>query len=402
MSDNKGISLKQLLINIKNKIFNSFPESIWVKAEISSIKVNYSGHCYLELIDKDSPSSENVSASTRAIIWKTTWKIISKYFYDATGSNLENGMNVLLRVQIQYSELYGMSLIINDIDPSFTLGESEQKRIEVIARLKKEGMFEMNTELDIPTLPRKFAIISSETAAGYRDFIKHITQNEYGFSFDLSLFQAPMQGSAAPSGIIAALDEVMSLTSSGLCEYDAVLILRGGGSNSDLSCFDDYDLAVNVAQFPLPVFIAVGHDHDYHIVDMVARVSVKTPTALADFILNLFIDAESNLFQLSQRMKNALFARLRTEELLLQNLKYKVISAFGNHINSQKSALELLQKKIEMADPRKVLSDGYTLVYKNGVKQLNLNKIKQGDEIMILSKSEELDCIVQRIKINNK
>jgi exodeoxyribonuclease VII large subunit len=280
MDDRKLYTLYQLQSDISEVLAEAFTDSIWVRSEVSECSVNRSGHCYLTLVEKEEESGR-LLAKCSAVIWAQTYRILSAHFRSVTGSDIVAGMNVLLKVQVNYNELYGLSLNVRDIDPSFTVGNLELERQKTIAHLSEQGMMELNSSLELPTLPRRLAVISAESAAGYRDFIQHLHGNAYGFAFATTLFSAPMQGVEAPAGIIAALDTIAQRTA----EFDAVLILRGGGSVMDLVCFDDYDLALNVAQFPLPVLTGIGHDKDYHVIDMVACHNLKTPTALADFLL---------------------------------------------------------------------------------------------------------------------
>ena len=252
------ISLAQLLQGIKGAVAETFPGPVWVKAEIHELRIHGNGHCYMELVEKGS-GRDVFSAKVSAVIWRSRRALVEAAFYQGTGRRLEAGMTVLVRVRVQYSELYGMSLSIEDIDPAFTLGEVELARQRTLERLTREGLLEVNKSLPMPGLPRRFALITSETAAGYGDFMNHLYDNGYGFRFYTRLYPAPMQGATAPAGIMDALNSVLDDLAEG-AQYDAVLLLRGGGAVADLVCFDDYDLAVSIARFPLPVLVAVGHE----------------------------------------------------------------------------------------------------------------------------------------------
>ena len=302
------ITLTRLLQRIRGAVADNFPVPVWVRAEIHELKMHNNGHCYLELVEKGT-GRDLFSAKVQAVIWRSRRSIVEAAFYQGTGRRLEVGMTVLVLVRVQYSEVYGMSLSIEDIDPAFTLGEVELARQRTLERLRKEGMLDMNSTLPLSRLPKRFALITSETAAGYGDFMHHLYDNGYGFKFYTRLYQAPMQGPTAPGGIISALDAIMADVEAGEV-YDAVLLLRGGGAVADLVCFDDYDLAVNIAQFPLPVMVAVGHERDTHICDMVAARSVKTPTALADLIVNAFVEEDASLTALSDRLRSSVTLRL--------------------------------------------------------------------------------------------
>jgi len=277
MSD-KHIKLSQLAALVKEVINVSFSQYIWVKAEISELHENRNGNCYLELIEKDKVS-DKIIAKFRAIIWDKTYRLLKPYFESATHSEFKAGINILVLVKVEYNEVYGISLQILDIDPSYTIGDLEQRRALVIQQLISDGVFEMNKELEFPLVPQRIAIISSDTAAGYEDFCNQLNQNSYGFKYKITLFKAFMQGDLAEQSIIQAMEKIP------VQQYDVLVITRGGGSKSDLACFDYYDLANNIAQFPLPVIVAIGHERDTTVADLVAHTRVKTPTAAAEFII---------------------------------------------------------------------------------------------------------------------
>ncbi|NSW44260.1 MAG: exodeoxyribonuclease VII large subunit [Bacteroidales bacterium] len=277
MSD-KHIKLSQLAVLVKEVINISFSQHIWVKAEISELHENRNGNCYLELIEKDN-ESDKIIAKFRAIIWDKTYRLLKPYFESTTHSNLKAGINVLVLVKVEYNEVYGISLQIIDIDPTYTIGDLEQRRALVIQQLVSDGVFEMNKELEFPLVPQRIAIISSDTAAGYEDFCNQLNHNPYGFKYKITLFKAFMQGDLAEQSIIQAMEKIP------VQQYDVLVITRGGGSKSDLACFDHYDLANNIAQFPLPVIAAIGHERDTSVADLVAHTRVKTPTAAAEYII---------------------------------------------------------------------------------------------------------------------
>jgi exodeoxyribonuclease VII large subunit len=281
--ENQSISLHQLLGQVKASLKTSLPAAFWVVAEISELKVNFNGHCYLELIEKES-AGESIRAKARATIWASVFRMIQPYFETTTRSRLAAGMKVMVKASAEFHELYGFSLNITDIEPSYTLGEMAKQKQEIINRLMAEGVFEMNKSLDIPELPRKIAVISSRTAAGLGDFMDQLTRNAYGYKFYLKLFPAIMQGDEAEQSIIEALDAVYKLD----WFFDLVVIIRGGGSQSDLNCFNNYWLAYNICQFPLPVLTGIGHEQDETIADLVAHTRLKTPTAVAEFLIGAF------------------------------------------------------------------------------------------------------------------
>lgn len=397
---NEGISLYELNKRVKQCLEGGFPRYYWVRAEVSAIKANYSGHCYIDLIDKEDSESD-IRAKGHAVIWSSSWRVLRPHFFNSTGSELCAGMQILVKAQVQFSELYGLSLIVYDIDPSYSVGEAEVRRREVIRRLKEEGMFEMNTTLELPPLPRRFAVISSETAAGYRDFMRHLHENEYGFRFYTRLYTSPMQGGGAPEGMVQALEQIASDVESGGERFDAVLILRGGGSVTDLACFDDYDLCLNVAQFPLPVMVAVGHDQDYHICDMVACVSVKTPTALADYILEVFIAEQAMLSSIASRLALALNNKFSAAEAGLKGLQQRLENGIWRRFSTQSGRLDLLEQRVRKGDPANLMESGYCVAECGGKRVVSVEQTAPGDPLRLILKDGQVDCRVERVLEKN-
>lgn len=383
------IDLFELQHRLKRGVESLFPNRIWVRAEVSAIKARNGGHCYMELSQSD---EKGLTAKSSAIIWSSKYRFIAPYFESVTGSPLKEGLVILVQVQVNFSELYGMSLIIDDINPEFSLGEKEQERQRTIARLQKEGLMDLQKGLALPSLPYRFAVVSAEDAAGYRDFIRHVAENPYGFKFDMTLYPALMQGADSPTSIVAALDAVLE---SGEC-YDAVLIMRGGGSKLDLACFDDYGLAAVIAQYPLPVLTAVGHDQDFHVCDMVAYEYVKTPTALADYILDIYEVEDERLLACESRIRLAVSNRLYQEENLLGMLAARVRGGFALKIAAMESALQVLQARIQAADPRRILDRGYALALdENGVVLKGASGRKAGDRVDVMFSDGTLKCTVE-------
>ena len=361
------IDLFELQHRLKQGVESLFPNRIWVRAEVSAIKARNGGHCYMELSQS---SDKGLVAKSSAIIWSSKYRFIPPYFESVTGSPLQEGLVILVQVQVNFSELYGMSLIIDDINPEFSLGEKEQERQRTIERLQKEGLMGLQKELDLPLLPYRLAVISAEDAAGYRDFMRHIEENPYGFKVEPVLFPALMQGADCPSSIVAALDAIWDEMQEDAAEcgtgqqcghYDAVLILRGGGAKLDLACYDDYSLSAAIAQYPLPVLTAIGHDQDYHVCDMVAHEFLKTPTALADYIVDLYAREDERISACESRIRLALSNRLYREEAVLDSLAARIKGGFTLKIAAMESALQVLQTRIQAADPRKILERGYAL-----------------------------------------
>ena len=390
--EKEHIDLLTLQRLLKQGVESLFPNRVWVKAEVSAVKARSGGHCYLELSQS---SDKGLEAKTSAIIWSSKYRLIAPYFQSVTGSPLQEGMVILVEVQVNYSELYGLSLIINDIDPEYSLGVKELEKQKTIERLQKEGLMGLQTGLGLPLLPYRLAVISAEDAAGYRDFIRHLDENPYGFKVEPVLFPALMQGVDCPASIVAALDAVLADAG----EWDVVLILRGGGSKLDLSWYDDYSLAAVIAQYPLPVLTAIGHDQDFHVCDMVAYEYLKTPTALADYIMDIYEGEDERISSAETRIRLAVSNRLYREDALLDSLSARIKGAFSLKIAAMESALQVLQTRIQAADPRRILDRGYALaVDEKGVVLKGTGGVRPGDKVFVMFSDGTLDCEVLKIK----
>ncbi len=368
--DREVIDLYSLQTKLKTGIEQVFPTKLWLRAEISAMKPRQGGHCYMELSQSDGSS---LVAKATAIIWASKYKFIAPYFESVTGMPLQSGIDVLVLVQVNFSQLYGLSLIIDDIDPEFTLGERERVRRQTIEKLKAEGLMDLQQQLQQPVLPRSLAVITARDAAGYGDFMKHLGENPYGFRFNVRLFQALMQGASCPESIISAMEDILTSGE----QFDMVLILRGGGSELDLSCFDDYALCAGIARFPLPVYTAIGHDKDYHVADMVAFDSVKTPTALADEIVDWFADEDARLLSFATRLR----------------------LAFSSKISQMESRLSVLEARIKAADPRNIIRRGYILALDgDGVVLKSVEGRRPGDRVSLMFTDGTLGCTVNEIR----
>lgn len=374
MMEKNVIDLFTLQTEVRQSLESSFPARVWVRAEVSAVKVRGGGHCYLEL----SQSNESgLVAKASAIIWASRFRVLGPYFESVAGSPLQPGITVLLRVQVNYSQLYGLSLIVDDIDASCTLGEKEKERLATIERLKKEGLLDRQKSLEMTALPYRLAVVSAPDAAGYRDFERHLKGNAYGFVLETVLYEAVMQGASAPESISDALKAAASAEK----PFDAVLVLRGGGSNLDLSCFDDYRLASAIATCPVPILTAVGHDQDFHICDMVAWRYVKTPTALADTFIEIYADEDQYISSFAGRLK----------------------TAFLNKISLMGSRVDVLESRIAGADPRRILSRGYALVVDDGgVVMKNAAGHSAGDNVKVMFADGTLDCRVTGIQLKQE
>ena len=386
------VDLFEFQSKLKEGIECLFPKRIWLRAEISAVKARQGGHCWLELSQSN---AEGLIAKASAVIWSSKYRFIAPYFQSVTGSPLKEGMVVLVEVQVNYSQLYGFSLVINDIDPEYSLGLKELERQRTIERLQKEGLMDLQKELTLALLPHRLAVVSAEDAAGFRDFVRHLDDNPYGFRMNVTLFPALMQGSECPSSVISAMDAVLECGE----DFDAVLILRGGGSKLDLACFDDYRLASVIAQYPLPVLTAIGHDQDYHVCDMVAHSYLKTPTALADEILSIYEDEDARLSSFMTRIRMAASGRLAVSDSALSMLRSRIRNAFALKIASMESALGLLHARISAADPRKLLERGFALALdSNGVRIKVADGVRAGDKVSVLFPDGTLKCTVDDVE----
>jgi exodeoxyribonuclease VII large subunit len=314
------LTLTELQLIIRDSLYLSLPQMFWVIAEISEITVNSSGHCYLELVEKH-PDEKNIRARIRGIIWNNRFNFIKSFFENITGETLKGGLKILVKAKIEYHELYGLSLVINDIDPAFTIGEMAVKRQLIIKRLEDEGVFSMNREIDFPRLPQRIAVISSRSAAGYTDFINHLTGNSYGYVFYTALIETPVQGTETEQGVMEALDKVA--VHAGL--FDLVVIIRGGGSQTDMSWFDSYGIAYHVTQFPLPVVTGIGHEKNMSVTDLVAFKSLKTPTAVADFLIDGMVSAENELNELSSAIRDSSRIIIEENKNLIETCSIKLL-----------------------------------------------------------------------------
>lgn len=388
------ISLWELQTKLKRGIEGLFSDRLWVKAEISAIKARPGGHCYMELSQSD---DSGLVAKVSAIIWSSKYKIIEPYFRSVTGSTLQEGMAVLFYVQVNFSPVYGLSLVVDDVDPEYLLGEQEVKRQQAIEKLRAEGLLDMQKELAFPTLPYHLAVISAPDAAGYRDFVRHIEENPYGFTFDIELYPAVMQGFDCPESVIGALNDIEESGKS----YDLVLLLRGGGGKLDLACFDDYHMAAAISRFATPVVTAIGHDQDYHICDMVANTYVKTPTALADMLVSLYEDADSMLSSILARLKLAVMNRVSNMEMRVDALESRLRAGAIFRLANEENRLQLYLTRIMATDPSEVLRRGYALVADGEGRAIKkAGGQKAGSEISVVFSDGELKCRIVNVKNN--
>ena len=332
--DKHTMKLSDLQEEIREIIQNSFGVPRWISCEIMDITQNYSGHCYLDLIEKDD-KSDKVLARARATIWASSYRMLKPYFETSTGYELSSGIKILVLARVEFHPVFGLSLNIQDIDPAYTLGDVERKKREIIQRLEKEGVLDMNKEIPLTIVPQKIAVISSLTAAGYEDFLDQLKENPYGYQFYTRLFPAVMQGENAELSIIGSLEKIFEFES----HFDAVVIIRGGGSKSDLACFDSYDLAFHVSQFPLPVITGIGHEQDDTITDMVAHTRLKTPTAVAGFFIDKLASFEGELEEFQDSLIKTTVTILNEQKLRLQLYQQKYISGSAAMVHARQEYL---------------------------------------------------------------
>lgn len=375
---NSAISLYELNNHIKGLFKEGFPDMFWIRAEMSDVRVNQNGHCYLEFIEKDK-AGRTIIAKARAMIWSNTFHLLRTYFEDTTKQPFTSGLKVLVQVGIEFHELYGFSLTVYDIDPSYTLGDQAQNRAVILKQLEEDGVLTLNKELELPTLTNRIAIISSPTAAGYEDFCNQIENNQFGFPFYTKLFAAIMQGDRAESSIITALEKIYQHLN---C-FDAVVIIRGGGATSELSCFDSYLLAASCAQFPLPIITGIGHERDETVLDIVAHTRAKTPTAVAEFLIGNLADTAAQLEDIQSAMTN-------TVRQLLQNERQKLATnetSIGYSLKSWGKEQNAIMASIRAGLIRNALQ--ITKDNQNSINNLAILLKKD-----ILSKNKELNSII--------
>lgn len=418
MMEQQALSLYELNGLVKRSIRSCMPDTYWVQAELSDVRTNYSGHCYLEFIQKDA-GGNNLVAKARGTIWSNIFKMLKPYFEQETGQMFTSGIKVLVQVSVEFHELYGYSLTVLDIDPTYTVGDMERKRREILRQLEDEGVIDLNKELEMPVLPQRVAVVSSATAAGYGDFCNQLKNNHYGYDFHTELFPAIMQGERVEESVLAALDAINAR----LEEFDVVVIIRGGGATSDLSGFDTYLLAASCAQFPLPIITGIGHERDDTVIDAVAHTRVKTPTAAAEYLIARMDKTASRLEVLTERLREGVRNRLLWEYRRMDSLKqripsvvykriadakYGLLSARRNlqmashqFLSMKKHRLELLQQRLNDALPEKQLARGYSITMKDGKVVKDASVLKEGDKLVTLLYQGRTESKICRSVLND-
>lgn len=457
MNASHPLSLDELQTLIRQGIDKAHPLPYWVTAEISEKKVNVSGHCYLELVEKGG-ANHVPKAKALAVIWRSQYAMIASYFRSATGQELQTGMKVLVKVVVSYHALYGLSLQITDIDPTYTLGDMERQRLETIQKLQEDGVYDMNRELPLPCVMQRIAVVSSPRAAGYQDFMRELSAGTY--RFEVTLFEAFMQGNGAEDSIVEALSRAAERYE----EFDVLVVIRGGGSQSDLGCFNSYRLCSYLAQFPLPVLTGIGHDKDQSVADLVAAVVLKTPTAVAVSLKDRMeqfeaeLDASyrwlseatrSLLHSETERLERAMTALNRLSEsgvrtalfrmeqyrdalqhavaatierqgarvelsstrlhhatrfvfsnglLRIDHLREMLVQRCRDFLNDRSKSLALLEERIAAHDPRRILELGFAIVRGKGRSVADSKALQVGDTIEVEMKNRKLEAVVEKIE----
>lgn len=454
--NNQAISLYELNNLIRGVLEDTLPETFWIRAETSDVRVNQNGHCYLEFIEKDN-KGRTLIAKARGMIWSNTFFMLKAYFEKATNQTFGSGIKILVQVSVEFHELYGFSLTVHDIDPSYTLGDQALNRAAILKQLEEEGVLNMNKELELPVPVSRIAIISSPTAAGYEDFMEQLNNNAYGFVFYTKLFPAIMQGDRTEDSIISTLERIYEY----LDCFDVVVIIRGGGATSDLSSFDSYLLAASCAQFPLPIITGIGHERDDTVLDIVAHTRAKTPTAVAEFLISNMAEIAFELDNTTQSIVSLVTQRLQEEAVRLSVFETKntfvlknwykeqnailssaknalsrnllrtdkennsklavlesvlikesqqIIKDSQNHFSSIENSLKRItqqsfknetirlnafEKHLALASPENILKKGYTLTMKDGKVIKQSKALKKGDEVATVFSDGEIKSIVK-------
>ena len=364
-------SLKELCDWIQEIVENDLPNRYWVCAEIASMSVR--GHCYIELVEK----AENgvLAAKVRATCWSNVYHLLSAYFLQETGQSLHTGLQVMLEVSVEYHAVYGLSLNVWNIDPTYTLGDLAKQRQATIQQLTEDGVMDLQKALQIPSLPRRVAVISSADAAGYGDFCDQLKHNRFGFKFHVQLYPAVVQGDTAARSVVQALNSIATLEE----EWDVVVIIRGGGASTDMSCFDDYNLASHCAQFPLPIIAGIGHTRDVSVVDMVVHTSVKTPTAAAEWLIERVAEQVDRVGGLMLRLQRATQNAVSREKNRFLLYEQQIFNAVRGKAVRERGKLDLWMKTIELHSPERIFKMGYSLTMVNGKMVRSQSEVNEGD-----------------------
>jgi len=431
----RQVTLFQLNRIIQTTLDQHLDGDYWVIAEVGELRVNQKGHCYMELVEKE---GQRLKAKLRATIWAYDFYNLNSLFRQVTGRPLNVGMKILARVAVQFHELYGLSLHVRDLDPNFTLGERARLRQQVIDRLKKEDLFDQNRTLQLPLVPQRVGIISSATAAGYGDFMDHLIGNSHGYKFQFQLFDTTMQGEVAVKSLVRSFQKV----SLKFDELDLVVLIRGGGSQVDFDCFDSFEVAAAIANCSLPVITGIGHHRDDTIADMVAHSKMKTPTAVAEFLVNGMNAFDQQLNYLSDQIKTQANRLLVDQQTRLLGLLKSLGHSSQNVISGNKYRVKLLEQRLDsgsrsalresakqleryqeqlmkepvrllakedkklahletalrLADPVEVLKRGYSITYVGDQLLKQQKQLKKGDILTTHSTARTITSTVTEVK----
>lgn len=404
------LTLSQLNSLVKDAIEGSMDYAYWVQAEISSLSVR--GHCYFDLVEKEDRSNTPV-AKARANCWANQWQYISQNFLEVTGSPLASGMKVLLLVQPTFHISFGFAYRVMDIDPTFTVGDMQRKRDDIVQKLKEEGIFDLQKQLPFSAFAKNIAVISADTAAGYGDFCNQLFANSSDFAFNVELFQAAMQGEAVEQSVISALNSIFER----IDEFDCVVIIRGGGAVSDMSGFDSLALAENVAQFPLPIITGIGHERDNCVLDLISHTRVKTPTAAAVFLIENLVSTLELVTRAQDRIERAALLQMQNEKLRLQTLSNRIPALFSlvcskqtamldqlyeriknricHNLESENHRLQLLSERVKLLDPELLLQRGYSMTMIGNKIVTSASQINPGDVLTTKLKDGSVTSVVK-------
>ncbi len=406
------LTLYELNRQVRAVVDDSFYEPVWIQAELSSVSER-GPHCYLEFVQK-SDRGNTFIAKARGQVWGNRWSVVRRYFEETTGQPLSAGMQVMVQVEVTFHEQYGFSLNVIDINPTYTLGDIARRRQEIMRRLEEEGVVNLNKELELPRLVRRVAVISSEGAAGWGDFLNQLRGNAYGLTYEVRLFPAVMQGERVEQTVIDALDCIAAE----LERWDVVVVVRGGGATSDLTGFDNLRLAENVANFPLPIITGIGHERDDTVIDMISHTRVKTPTAAAEFIIRLGVEQLALIDSLRQSLSDGVLNRMHRERLRLENIVgnlpvlVRLFSTSQGHaltdmsvrlrnsvqtlLDGKRHQLKLSAAQVDSADPARLLKLGFSIVRFNGKAVRDASLLAEGDELEITLEKGTVKSVVKK------
>ncbi len=385
--EQQAFSLLEVSTAIRDVIKGSFVENIWIYAEISEIHTK--GHCYLELIEKN--DKNQTVARQKATIWSNVYDILRPYFEETTGLELQAGMRIMALCSVEMHTSYGISLNIKDINPEYTVGEILLEKRKIIDQLTKDGIIDLNRELPLPILPQRVAVISSKTAAGYEDFYHQIEKNIYGYRFDIELFDAIMQGENTQSSVIMALDKIYKK----IDDFDIVVMIRGGGATSDLSAFNDYDIASHIAQFPLPIICGIGHQRDETVIDLVSAVSLKTPTAVAEYLISTFRQQEDTIDDIYNSLVSNVSNAISYQKELIKDMSRKLSYIPKNFVNRQLQTVDYHQNKIISISKDIVLKSLQDIDYKR-------NMVISMSKNIVANSLQKIDILDKKLRIDSK